>query len=842
MPCSPGQGLFGPKWWEGDAFIAGESRGKIWRVRLVKTPHGYVGKEFLIARLNRLTVDLAISPKGDLYVCCHSGLPDWGTGPKGEGKIFKISYTDPKAPQPVMAWAAGPTEVRVAFDKPLDPSVTNAVLLGSSRVGGNARDPAAERDRRSSRDVLTNTATNFIEFGEYVRAADRYEVIKPPYQVVKKQEAAPRGRLKIEAAHLDDDQQTLVLTTEPHSRPVTYALTIPGVKARRGKDQGQTVDVDYDLSGVAVLLAKRKLFMDWEPVRDLARKAGMKTSDFIWNDWLPYAGVEFARLFAGPSKYFAEADRRLSTGTGFGFKVLARLNMPAADATLRVKSAAPFRLMVPGAAVMITNSIRSSDGNQFADLAVTGEVKDSFLAVSWKGGAADAAFTYFTRGDPTERPLRPGFLFSPWFVEGSEDETDTESAQKPASSRNGADNLGGDYERGRSLFVSDPLKCSTCHRLRGEGGTIGPDLSNLVSRDAASVLRDIREPSASINPDYVAYNVLAGDGSELTGFVRAQDNAFIKLLGADGKELIFRPTEVKEMRVSSVSLMPTGLIDGLKEEQVHDLLTFLLNEPPQRSTNEPGRLFDPQPATRNNAENRKSQIANRKLEIVLVASKQDHGPGQHDYPAWQQTWLRLLTSSPSNVTATAAWEWPTEDQFRAANAIVFYYWNHDWNPERYRQLDEYLERGGGVVLFHSATIADKDPEQLAERIGLASQPQRTKYLHTPLDLKIVAAPDHPITIDLPRQIHFLDEPYWPMIGDPSKIEPLATVNLEGQDWPMIWTFQKGKGRVFASILGHYTWTHEDPVFRLIAMRGLAWAAGEPVGRFENLIPHGAVSR
>src|SRR5437762_62708 len=144
LSAAPAQGLFGPKWWEGDAFVAGESRGKIWRVRLVKTPHGYVGKEFLIARLSMLTLDLAISPKGDLYVCCHSGPPDWGPGPKGEGRIFKISYSDPKAPQPVMAWAAGPTEARIAFDKPLDPSVTNAV------------------------------AGQQIEFGEYVRATDRY--------------------------------------------------------------------------------------------------------------------------------------------------------------------------------------------------------------------------------------------------------------------------------------------------------------------------------------------------------------------------------------------------------------------------------------------------------------------------------------------------------------------------------------------------------------------------------------------------------------------------------------------------------------------------------------------
>src|SRR5438876_11247097 len=88
------QKAFGPEWWEGDAFVAGESRGKIWRVRLVKTPSGDVGEEAVIAVRNRLTMDVAVSPKGDLYVSCHSGSPDWGTGPHGEGNLFKISYAD----------------------------------------------------------------------------------------------------------------------------------------------------------------------------------------------------------------------------------------------------------------------------------------------------------------------------------------------------------------------------------------------------------------------------------------------------------------------------------------------------------------------------------------------------------------------------------------------------------------------------------------------------------------------------------------------------------------------------------------------------------------------------
>jgi glucose/arabinose dehydrogenase len=122
---SPGRRLFGPKWWEGDAIVAGESRGKIWRVRLVKTPHGYVGKETIIARLSMLATDVAISPKGALYVSCHSGPPDWGTGPQGEGKLFKI-LSDPSAPQPVIM-----VRVKRRFgllDKPLDSSVTNGLI------------------------------------------------------------------------------------------------------------------------------------------------------------------------------------------------------------------------------------------------------------------------------------------------------------------------------------------------------------------------------------------------------------------------------------------------------------------------------------------------------------------------------------------------------------------------------------------------------------------------------------------------------------------------------------------------------------------------------------------
>ena len=50
--------------------------------------------------------------------------------------------------------------------------------------------------------------------------------------------------------------------------------------------------------------------------------------------------------------------------------------------------------------------------------------------------------------------------------------------------------------------------------------------------------------------------------------------------------------------------------------------------------------------------------------------------------------------------------------------------------------------------------------------------------------------------------------------------------------------QANGGRVFVSIMGHYTWTFDDPLFRTLLLRGIAWSAHEPVDRFNNLIEAG----
>jgi len=142
-----------------------------------------------------------------------------------------------------------------------------------------------------------------------------------------------------------------------------------------------------------------------------------------------------------------------------------------------------------------------------------------------------------------------------------------------------------------------------------------------------------------------------------------------------------------------------------------------------------------------------------------------------------------------------------------------------------------------VVAIHSALIADSDPEKLAERWGLAAQPKRTRYRHGPLDLEFDVQTGNAITAGFSKS-PMVDETYWPMIGDPNRVRVLATTIEEGESRPMLWTYQSGKGRVFASVLGHYTKTLDDPWFQILLLRGISWAANEPLTRVQGMAVEG----
>lgn len=268
-------------------------------------------------------------------------------------------------------------------------------------------------------------------------------------------------------------------------------------------------------------------------------------------------------------------------------------------------------------------------------------------------------------------------------------------------------------------------------------------------------------------------------------------------------------------------------------------MAFLLTDPP-KSGEESENPKTPPTRTRREVEGVLGALKGdgqegqtKPLTILLVAGPKDHGPGEHDYPAWQRQWERLLEQA-QNVRVETAWKWPAADQWKRADVAMFNLWNHNWSDERYRDLDAFLARGGGIVALHAGLIADREPEKLAQRFGLSAQPRRTKYRHGPLEMTWHDGDGgQPIVAGLDTT-RFLDETYWPMVGDEANVTVLATTVEEGKPRPMLWTFEAGRGRVFGCVLGHYAWTFDDSLFRIPVLRGLAWAAGEPVHRFQNL--------
>jgi type 1 glutamine amidotransferase len=292
--------------------------------------------------------------------------------------------------------------------------------------------------------------------------------------------------------------------------------------------------------------------------------------------------------------------------------------------------------------------------------------------------------------------------------------------------------------------------------------------------------------------------------------------------------------------------MPEGYAK-LGADKIRDLITYLTFaeapkaadlawKPRQSSGN-----TEPPPRTRREVEavigdaKRIDPQKLRSLRVLLVAGPKDHGPLEHDYPAWQMAWEPLITKSP-RVKVSTCFGKPKRADWESADLAVFFCWGPQfWDDETYQHLDAFYARGGGLVVLHSGVIPEKEPQKLADRIGLAF-PTLIKFRHGPLDLKFTeSARKHPVTRNFPETLHLVDESYWPHVGDAAKATVLATQSEEGQDRPMVWAVERGKGRCFSTILGHYTWTFDDPLARVLILRGMAWAAGEEnVDRFTPL--------
>jgi putative heme-binding domain-containing protein len=136
-----------------------------------------------------------------------------------------------------------------------------------------------------------------------------------------------------------------------------------------------------------------------------------------------------------------------------------------------------------------------------------------------------------------------------------------------------------DFDRGRRLFGE--ANCFACHRFANEGGSQGPDLTGAAGRfSVRDLLESIVEPSKVISDQYAAVEVTTTDGKLVVGRIvnLSGDGIMINtdMLNPNAITTVDRK-KIESMEPSKTSMMPNGLLDTFKDDEVLDLMAFLLS-------------------------------------------------------------------------------------------------------------------------------------------------------------------------------------------------------------------------------------------------------------------------
>ena len=136
----------------------------------------------------------------------------------------------------------------------------------------------------------------------------------------------------------------------------------------------------------------------------------------------------------------------------------------------------------------------------------------------------------------------------------------------------------GDAVKGKALFTA---VCAACHKLYGEGGMIGPDLTGGDRHKLTYLLENIIDPSAIVPADYRMSVFKLKDGRTITGVIPAQTERTVTVQ-TPAEKLTIEKSQIAEQQQLAMSLMPEGQLTALGEENVVHLMAYLQSLGPVR--------------------------------------------------------------------------------------------------------------------------------------------------------------------------------------------------------------------------------------------------------------------
>lgn len=131
----------------------------------------------------------------------------------------------------------------------------------------------------------------------------------------------------------------------------------------------------------------------------------------------------------------------------------------------------------------------------------------------------------------------------------------------------------GDAANGERIFRAN---CSSCHRVNGRGGQLGPDLSRIGSaRPRAGLAAKVRGTSALIRPGYEPVTLVTRDGERLRGVRKNEDEFSIQIMDMRERLQGYLKSNLAEVTMDKQSVMPAYGSDRLPDGDLDDLLRYL---------------------------------------------------------------------------------------------------------------------------------------------------------------------------------------------------------------------------------------------------------------------------
>ncbi|MEZ5387329.1 MAG: c-type cytochrome [Prosthecobacter sp.] len=138
---------------------------------------------------------------------------------------------------------------------------------------------------------------------------------------------------------------------------------------------------------------------------------------------------------------------------------------------------------------------------------------------------------------------------------------------------------GRNFANGEAMYRS--TMCATCHRFNGDGGSIGPDLTGAGNRyTMRDLMENIVDPSKVISDQYDSHEITKKDGSIIIGRIVVEENGKVFIMTnpfAPNDHMAINESDIAKKGTRKISMMPPGLINSLNQDELLDLIAYLVS-------------------------------------------------------------------------------------------------------------------------------------------------------------------------------------------------------------------------------------------------------------------------